>query len=92
MAVKQDSGSEVTFICKPEHDVKQVFLAGDFNGWDPENRRMVKIKDGSYRARMKLAPGEHEYKFIIDGQWVPDSQAEEVRPSPIGGQNSVIRI
>ncbi len=69
-----------------------VFVAGTFNNWDPESIPLVE-KDGVYTAVVELAPGEYEYKFIVNGFWTmdPDS-AREWRPNGLGTLNSVLVV
>lgn len=70
-----------------------VFVAGEFNGWDPAAKRMVD-KDGSgiYSAVLALAPGEYEYKFVINGIWCVDPNCREWRQNSLGTLNSVLRV
>ena len=82
----------VTFVCDPKIDAKKVFLAGDFNEWQPQTNRMTKSKDGSYRAIIKLPPGEYQYKFVVDGMWFNDPQAKSQVMNRYGNLNSVIRV
>ncbi len=49
-----------------------VSIVGDFNYWNPENDLLTKGKDGVWRLQKKLYPGKYRYKYIIDGDWVPD--------------------
>lgn len=92
MVIKKSKSNEVTFAFTENPNAKKVFIAGDFNGWDVRSRRMVKVKDGSFRARIKLEPGEYEYKYIVDGQWHADADANVQRSNPFGTVNSVVRV
>ena len=83
---------EITFVCNLKAGAKKVFLAGDFNGWSPRARRMMKAKDGAFRAKMRLQPGKHEYKFVVDGVWLHDPNAHEQVTNPHGTINSVACI
>jgi 1,4-alpha-glucan branching enzyme len=91
MVVLSSKRGEVTFVCNRPSKAKSVYLAGSFNEWDPSQKRMVKTKDGSFRARIKLPPGKHEYKFVVDGQWIEDEEADTV-VNELGTANSVIEI
>ena len=61
-----------TFVCEAEPGTKRVFLAGDFNNWDPAETRMVR-RNGAFRRRMHLPCGEYRYKFVVDGEWRADA-------------------
>ena len=49
---------------------EKVMIAGEFNGWNPEEFQMEKISDGYFSKKLELEPGVHEYKVIIDGEWL----------------------
>jgi len=83
---------EVTFIFKGSPDANRVYLAGDFNSWDPGKQRMAKYRDGSFRTRVALDPGAYQYKFVADGRWVDDADAPERVANPFGTANGVVRI
>jgi hypothetical protein len=89
--VKKTGSSDVTLVCAAGAGVQKVFLAGDFNGWDPTATRMVKNK-GAFRKRMDLPPGEHQYKFVVDGEWQIDPSAAAQVSDGHGGMNSIVRV
>ncbi len=60
-------GGRVISVRAPE--AKEVFLAGTFNDWNPKSIPMKKAKGGDWTHTLDLAPGRHEFKFVIDGQW-----------------------
>jgi 1,4-alpha-glucan branching enzyme len=90
--VQEAKSGDVTFIFKGYPDAKHVYLAGDFNQWSPNKKRMSKYRDGSFRAKVTLKPGVYQYKFIADGVWVTDPEAPDMAPDPFGGVNSLLRI
>lgn len=75
------------FVIRPEGGAKKVFLAGDFSGW--ECLAMVRRKDGAFARNVAISPGEFEYKFIVDGQWITDPDHGDWAVSPVGTLNSV---
>ena len=90
--MKNKKKNEVVFVCNHTQNAKKVYLAGSFNNWDPKAKQMVKAKDGSFRARMQLPSGDHQYKFVADGLWLNDPTAATQVPNSFGTQNSVIRV
>ncbi len=85
--------SEVTFVFKPSAmSCQRVELAGTFNDWQPGDCRMTRQKDGSFRKRLQLGPGEHRYKFLVDGQWLADPEADRLVPNPFGSLDSAVTI
>jgi len=70
-----------------------VYIAGDFNDWRPASLRMIGSPEaGLWEKRITLAAGKHEYKFIVDGQWLHDPEAEHNVPNIYGSLNSVLVI
>jgi len=50
---------------------KKVVLTGSFNGWNGSELVMDKTSKG-WQFPFVLAPGNYEYKFIVDGNWMSD--------------------
>ncbi|HIJ79862.1 MAG: isoamylase early set domain-containing protein [Desulfobulbaceae bacterium] len=73
-------------------EANEVYLVGDFNQWNGDGFRMRKFKDGSCKKTVKLSPGRHEYRFVVDGQWCTDPINKERCANPFGSENSVIVI
>jgi len=94
-AAKPSGATEpVTFTFEPRTGgVRDVFLAGTFNGWDPGKDRMTdEDGDGVWTITLQLPRGRHLYKFVVDGTWLEDENAEEAEDDGLGGMNSVIRV
>ena len=72
---------------------RKVAVAGDFNGWSPEGITLENADgQGTFVATVPLAPGSHEYMFLVDGTWVTDPAAPETRPDGFGRSNAVLRL
>ncbi len=69
-----------------------VGVAGTFNDWDPSRNPMRKDGAGAWKATLTLPPGTHEYRFVVDGDWISDPTAAETVDNPFGQTNSVIRV
>ncbi len=78
-----------TFKLEGHQEAKQVFLAGDFNNWNPSEFRMLRNNNG-WEIPVYLREGEHNYKFIIDGKWVLDPKNAKKRSDGKGNENSVL--
>lgn len=92
LTLEKKVSKTVTFVCNLKNDAEKVFLAGDFNQWNPQAERMTRSKDGSFRARIQLPPGEYQYKFVIDGIWFNDPSAQAQVMNQHRSLNSVIRV
>jgi hypothetical protein len=64
-------GEEYIFRLNGFTDAEKVTLAGNFNNWNPDELMMEKTVDG-WLLHYQFAPGNYEYKFIVDGNWMPD--------------------
>jgi len=67
---------------------KDVYLCGTFNGW--QKLRMSRShKD--FVAMIELGEGDHEYKFLVDGQWITDPNAATIENNA-GFKNNIIHV
>jgi 1,4-alpha-glucan branching enzyme len=69
-----------------------VCVAGTFNGWNPVSKPLRPGPAGRWLKETVLTVGTHEYRFVVDGEWMPDPRAPESVPNPFGGTNSVVRV
>jgi len=81
--------AEISFY-SPE--VMNVYIAGEFNGWDIQSLPMEKDRDGVWRSKVKLLPGRYEYKLFADNAWVENLPDVETVPNPFGTQNFIISV
>lgn len=82
---------KVTFVLL-EPDAKEVALSGEFNGWSPDATPMKRQDDGHWETTVALAPGRHEYKFVVDGHWKHDPLARVNVWNASGTLNSVAQV
>ena len=71
---------------------RQVFVAGSFNNWQPEQTPLMAAGNGRWMGNLNVAPGQYEYLFVVDGQWLPDPNAKQTVENPFGGRNSVLTV
>jgi hypothetical protein len=64
-------GNPYTIKLEGYTGAKQVFLTGSFNGWKKEELLMQKTSRG-WETGYTLAPGNYEYRFIVDGKSITD--------------------
>ena len=71
----------------------QVFVAGTFNNWNPtENPLKDNPGSGHCKATLSLPAGRHEYKFVVNGVWIIDSNCGDWVPNGCGSLNSVLHV
>jgi hypothetical protein len=70
-------------------EAKEVCLAGQFNSFrkDP----MESDGAGTWTKTVELKPGEHQYKFVVDGKWVFDPNNAE-KGTHGKYENSLIKV
>jgi Glycogen recognition site of AMP-activated protein kinase len=72
-------------------EATDVRLAGSFTHWQPQYQ-LHETAPGLWTVTLPLAPGVHDYAFIINGQrWVTDPYAAAVQDG-FGGSNSRITL
>jgi 1,4-alpha-glucan branching enzyme len=75
-------------------NVNEVYLAGDFNDWQPDAKdyRLRKFKGDIWKKMLKLKPGRYEYQFVVDGQWWCDPENDNRVTNLYCTENCVIEI
>ena len=68
-----------------------VVLAGSFNEWKTDGTPLIKERDGRWSVSLPLNPGQHEYRYIVDGEWVSDETKPAVA-NPFGGSNNIVEV
>ena len=69
--------------------VEKVELAGSFTQWEPVE--MEKISDEKWSLKLDLSPGEHEFKFLVDGNWLHD-ELLPTKISEVGSKNNIVIV
>jgi 1,4-alpha-glucan branching enzyme len=71
---------------------KKVALAGSFNNWDSRKHIAKKDPRGIWSTKLSLKPGRHEYKFVVDGNWIIDPKCTTTVWNSIGSENCVLEV
>jgi Carbohydrate-binding module 48 (Isoamylase N-terminal domain) len=72
----------------------EVTLVGDFNDWNPAATPLRASRhNGVWSVTVPIAPGRHEYAFVVDGErWIPDPHAPRAAAADFGSANSVVTV
>jgi len=73
-------------------DAGKVSLVGEFNNWDPDADPMQRVGNGTWTKAKMLSPGNIEYKFWVDGQWIQDPENLRTCPNCFGTRNNVVKV
>ncbi len=86
------SNKEVLFnIAAP--DAREIYLVGDFNSWKiNDSSRLSRLNDGRWEKKVGLTPGRYKYKFVVDGEWLLDTQNNDREQNSFGTFDSVINF
>jgi 1,4-alpha-glucan branching enzyme len=69
----------------------QVFVVGDFNGWDICATPLHQARDGRWRAVVDLPHGsQYQFRYLIDGRWLADAYADGFAIGLDGTENSIV--
>lgn len=71
---------------------RQVFVAGCFCNWEPKHKLTDHEGKGVYTTKILLAPGEYQYKFVVDGEWRLDAANPNFVPNNFGTLNSLLKV
>jgi hypothetical protein len=71
--------------------IREVQLAGDFNGWLPHTATMRRVGD-DFELLLPLAPGRYRYRVVVDGRWSHDMANPIREPNQYGEFNSVVEV
>ncbi len=80
-----------TFSLKGHENAENIYLAGSFNNWDPEDIQMKKV-DGGWQADIYLSDGTYQYEFIADGKTIKSNarDASDTSIAEIGRAHAFI--
>ena len=81
----------VNFVCFAPL-AKEVYLTGEFNGWDTKSHPMIRQPDGGWLLQILLPHGHHQYRFIVDGKAVLDPHAHGVARDLQGERASLVPV
>ncbi len=70
----------------------RVSVAGSFNNWDTQSLSAKRDKKGTWKVRLSLPKGRHEYRFIVDDQWWSDPRSSECVSNEFGSINNVLEV
>ncbi|KAA0548562.1 amylopullulanase [Bacillus sp. BGMRC 2118] len=85
------NGNEVTFNYEGTGSEANILLVGTFNGWATTGESVIQLTKGDnniWSVTNQLEDGQHQYKFIVDGNWMTDP----LNPATTNERNSVFTI
>ena len=87
--VTLNHGNQVKFrFFRPQ--AGQVYLVGDFNGWNRTRTPMTRLPSGDWTHLAALHDGTHHFKYLADGEWFLDYAAFGIEEGPFGWNSVVV--
>lgn len=71
---------------------KTVRITGSFCDWSAQGLALERRPDGMWECRLALDAGKHQYRFIVDGTWLPDPHNSQTVANEFGGANSLVVV
>lgn len=81
----------VTFRLSGRPNARIVAVAGSFNNWNQSQFLFARVGD-EWVCKLSLPPGEYEYKFIVDGDWLVDPRNQKTKHDDRGNLNSILVV
>ncbi|HEX9826354.1 MAG TPA: isoamylase early set domain-containing protein [Flavobacteriaceae bacterium] len=84
---------KVTFSV-PVEDAKKVAVLGSFNEWNAKKAVVLKkLKNGTFKGTVDLEKdNSYEFKYLVDGTYVNDDQADAYAWNDFGAENGVLNL
>ena len=86
-------------ICKvtfsvPAEEAKEVSVLGTFNEWSAEKAvKLKKLKNGTFKGTIDLEKdNSYEFRYLVDGAFVNDEDADAYVTNEFGGENAVLNL
>ena len=71
-------------------NVEKVQLAGSFTQWKPVDMEKAGTNE-KWGLKLDLPPGEYEFKFVVDGNWIHD-ELKPAKTNEMGTKNNFIIV
>ena len=72
----------------------EVYLVGDFNGWNRTSHPMQRERSGEWSTTVELGSGHaYQFRYLVDNhEWLNDPQADAFVCNPYGSDNFVVVV
>lgn len=72
---------------------REAAVAGTFNNWSATAHPMRRNEAlGVFEVCLRLPPGTHRYRLVVDGQWSADPHNDRCEPNPFGEADSLVDV
>ncbi len=91
--IKTKPVCKVTFSVEAK-EAAAVAVVGDFNGWNPAEGALSKLKTGTFKNTFELPKdASYEFKYVVDGIYVNEPEADSLVWNEFAGsENGVLAL
>lgn len=91
--IKTKPVCKVTFSVEAK-EATSAAVIGDFNGWNPADGILSKLKTGTFKNTFDLPKdASYEFKYVIDGVYVNEPESDSfVFNEFAGAENGVLTL
>ena len=91
--IKTKPVCKVTFSVEAK-EATTASVVGDFNGWNPSEGILSKLKTGTFKNTFELPKdASYEFKYVIDGVYINDSEADALVWNEFAGaENGILAL
>lgn len=84
---------KVTFTV-PAEEAEKVAVVGSFNKWNTKKAvALKKLKNGNFKGTVDFdKDNSYEFKYLVDGIYVNDDQADAYAWNDFGTENGVLYL
>jgi 1,4-alpha-glucan branching enzyme len=83
--------ARVTFTLSQSFWADRIHLVGDFNNWDRSSHPFRRDHEGRWVLTVDLEVDRaYQFRYLCDGEWMNESQADAYVHNPHGGDNCVV--
>jgi hypothetical protein len=88
---KKGDKVKVTFVLPDDDDPGDIFVAGDFNAWNP-GATLLRRRGDIRSASLTLSAGRrYAFRYYREGRWFNDENANGYEPGEYG-QNCIVDL
>lgn len=89
---KKGDKVKVTFVLPNDDGADDVFVAGDFNSWNPGSTRLRRKGDIQSASVTLTAGRRYAFRYYRHGQWFNDENADAYEPNEYGYKNCIVDL
>jgi 1,4-alpha-glucan branching enzyme len=83
--------ARVTFTLPQSVWADNIYLVGDFNGWNQTSHPFTRGRDEVWTITVDLELNrEYQFRYRKDGDWINDNSADAYVSNPYDGDNFVV--